>query len=72
MPDLGCRDATAAGCCEEKKRAARVLLRWGRDKDQGGRIFAGNSDNQGRWWVRVRFYLPLRTTDPEHYQIVLK
>jgi hypothetical protein len=33
---------------------------------------AGNSDNQGRWWVRVRFYLPLRTTDPEHYQIVLK
>jgi hypothetical protein len=37
-PDLGCRDATAAGCCGEKKRAARVLLRWGRDNDQGGRV----------------------------------
>jgi hypothetical protein len=68
-PDLGCRDAKTAGCCGEKKVTC-VLLRWGRDKIREAASCAGNNDNQGRWWGRVRFYLPLRTTDPEHYRFL--
>jgi hypothetical protein len=68
-PDLGCRDAAMAGCCGEKKRAACVLLRWGRDKIREAASCAGNNV-QKRWLGRVRFYLPLRTTDPEHYRFL--
>jgi hypothetical protein len=53
-----------------EKKVTCVLLWWGRDKIREAASCAGNNDNQGRWWGRVRFYLPLRTTDPEHYRFL--